>query len=29
VPTGWIVGLRIEHTLSGLSVLADAVRGPA
>jgi hypothetical protein len=28
VQTGWIVGLRIEHTLSGLTALADAMRGP-
>jgi hypothetical protein len=26
---GWIAGLRIEHTLSGLTALADAMRGPA
>jgi hypothetical protein len=26
--TGWIVGIRIEHTLTGLSGLADAMRGP-
>ena len=25
--TGWIVGIRIEHTLSGLTALADAMRG--
>jgi PilZ domain len=27
VQTGWIAGLRIEHTLSGLTALADAMRG--
>ena len=27
--TGWIAGIRIEHTLSGLTALADAMRGPA
>jgi hypothetical protein len=27
--TGWIAGLRVEHTLSGLTALADAMRGPA
>jgi len=26
--TGWIVGIRIEHTLTGLSALADAMLGP-
>lgn len=25
--TGWVVGIRIEHFLSGLAALADAVRG--
>jgi hypothetical protein len=29
VETGWIAGLRIEHTLSGLTALAEAMRGPA
>lgn len=24
--TGWVVGIRIEHTLSGLTALADAMR---
>jgi hypothetical protein len=24
-PTGWIAGIRIEHTLSGLTALADAM----
>lgn len=27
VQTGWIAGLRIEHTLSGLTALADAMSG--
>ncbi len=27
--TGWIAGLRIEHTLSGLTALGDAMLGPA
>ena len=27
--TGWLVGLRIEHALSGLTALDDAMRGPA
>ena len=26
--TGWMLGIRIEHTLSGLSALADAMLGP-
>jgi hypothetical protein len=26
-PTGWIAGIRIEHTLSGLTALADAMGG--
>src|SRR5579859_1450698 len=25
--TGWLVGIRIEHALSGLAALADALRG--
>jgi hypothetical protein len=25
---GWVAGIRIEHALSGLTVLADAMRGP-
>jgi hypothetical protein len=25
--TGWVVGIRIEHVLSGLTALADAMRG--
>ena len=25
---GWVVGFRIEHTMSGLTALADAMRGP-
>ena len=25
--TGWVVGIRIEHVLSGLAALADALRG--
>ena len=25
--TGWVVGIRIEHALSGLTALADAMRG--
>jgi len=24
---GWVAGIRIEHSLSGLTVLADAIRG--
>ena len=28
-PTGWIAGIRIEHTLCGLTALADAMGGAA
>ena len=28
-PNGWIAGIRIEHTLSGLTALADAMGGAA
>lgn len=26
--TGWVVGVRIEHALSGLTALSEAMRGP-
>lgn len=29
VHTGWIAGLRVEHTVSGLAALADSMRGLA
>jgi hypothetical protein len=26
--SGWVMGIRVEHSLSGLKALSDAMRGP-